>query len=169
MEDTWVTDRTRLRQRWRQHRTWRVADFAAALNRSVGWVVQWLRRIRAAPDADTVLSSQSCAPLADWVAQVRQDAVAEQRRVRHPRVGGAGRRASAGWMTTLKAAGQVQAAEERATQAFAPGRPHGGRSCGPSLLRERRPPGRERSRTNGTGCTGWGAPTGRHPAQTACA
>ena len=60
MEAQFLADRTRLRHLMREHPTWRIRDFAVALNRSIGWVKKWMQRLRLAPpDDDQVLHSRS--------------------------------------------------------------------------------------------------------------
>lgn len=63
MEATVIADRTTLRTLLREHPDWRQADFAEALNRSLGWVKKWVKRFRQAPTDDLrVVHGRSRAP-----------------------------------------------------------------------------------------------------------
>ena len=59
MEADWRADRARLRELYQENNHRGIRDFATTLKRSVGWVVKWLKRFRADPDADdSVLDRQ---------------------------------------------------------------------------------------------------------------
>lgn len=63
METMWVADRITLRTLLREHADWRLCDLAEALNRSVGWVKKWKKRLRhTAADDFEVVKSLSRAP-----------------------------------------------------------------------------------------------------------
>lgn len=60
MEAEWMADRIALRTLLREHPDWRLSDFAEAINRSLGWVKKWAKRLRAAlPDDLTAVHSLS--------------------------------------------------------------------------------------------------------------
>ncbi len=65
MEEQWITDRAALRALLQTHPDWTQSQLAQHLGRSVSWVKQWRRRLRAAaPDDPTVLWSRSRASYA---------------------------------------------------------------------------------------------------------
>jgi integrase-like protein len=55
----WFADRTHLRILVQTQPSWTISDLAHALKRSVSWVKKWRKRIRAAPQDECVLHSQS--------------------------------------------------------------------------------------------------------------
>jgi hypothetical protein len=60
MEEQWIADRAALRALLHVHADWTHAQFAHEIGRSVSWVKQWRRRLRAAaPDDPQVLWSRS--------------------------------------------------------------------------------------------------------------
>lgn len=64
MEEAWVADRAALRALVQAHPEWTQPQLAQPLDRSVSWVKQWRRRLRAAPfDDPTVIWSRSSARL----------------------------------------------------------------------------------------------------------
>jgi Integrase core domain len=59
MEAQWYADRTLLRTLLHLHPTWTQQDLADATKRSHSWVKKWVKRLRAAPNDDQLLHSQS--------------------------------------------------------------------------------------------------------------
>jgi hypothetical protein len=52
MEEQWYADRGRLRELLQRHPDWSKQALAAELERSLGWVKKWCRRLQAAPPDD---------------------------------------------------------------------------------------------------------------------
>jgi len=62
MESVCVADRITVRTLRQQHPDWRLSDVAEAVNRSLGWVKQWLTRFATASPTDLdIVRSRSCA------------------------------------------------------------------------------------------------------------
>jgi transposase InsO family protein len=60
MEAEWMADRIALRTLLREHPDWCLGELAEAVNRSVGWVNKWVKRLRGtARDDHEVVRSQS--------------------------------------------------------------------------------------------------------------
>src|SRR5262245_52305849 len=55
MEAQWYADRAALRQLMRAHPDWTHQEFAAQIERSLGWVKKWVKRLRAAPAEDSAV------------------------------------------------------------------------------------------------------------------
>jgi hypothetical protein len=55
----WFADRTRLQILLQTQPAWTITDLAQAVGRSISWVKKWRKRIRAAPNDDRILYSQS--------------------------------------------------------------------------------------------------------------
>jgi hypothetical protein len=60
MEAQWIADRRRLRTLLATQPDWTLPNVAGAIGRSLGWVKQWAKRLRAAaPNDDQLLQSRS--------------------------------------------------------------------------------------------------------------